>query len=1266
MADFVDRYIVEDKSSGAVKGIAAAQDALAASNEKLAKSVERSSRTLEALEKRYDPQTLLAIKTTAAIEEYERTVRKLNQAVAENAEYADKAAQIMAGAAAKRDALIARAQKQAAELAAATAAAQPETDFAVAATALSRYVEQFDPAAKAQRLYSEEVARATSLLDAASASEEERARVLAQVAAAYDPAVKAARDASRAAEENAAAMAALAGSYDPALKAQQRYQQEIERATGILDTAKASEEDRARILAQVAAAHDPAIKAQRDAAAAAEENAAALTRLIGSLDPAEKAQQVYQQKVAEATAILDANRSSEEERARVLGLVAAAYDPVTRASIAAAEAAEKEAAALRQMAEEARAAAAAFQAQQRYNGEYAPGLMPPTFDTGGTGAQLTGIGRAAQSATILEPLLAEMERVEREAEQSAAALTRLMGRLDPLAAATEKYQQELVQLRAAQAAGRLTSEQLAAAENKLQAEFQQSKAWIEATHGSGITGFKSVGQAAQQAGYQLQDFFIQVAGGQNVIIAFTQQASQMLGFFGAGGAMIGAGLAIGGLVANMLLLGDATETATDKMDDANKSMERYTELLELANKLQGEGASLARARAAEERTLAFQRAREAVQAAEDTLQFRRNRAAEADQLEKVYGNIPGLGAAFSAIWTGIFNKGSVDAARRDRDDASISLSKLGQEGGKTAPVLEELNRLYDELGDQRDWIDATAQGTMAQQALARQLAITTAQARAFKAATDDLFKDGVWTPQDEQERARLVREAGLQAGAEFAAKTPLVTSFDTTATEEYLSFLDKLADESAWIEAARQGEAAVRALNREMAVGEARAEAYRKATAALGSDGELTAGEVAERARLMDDAGRQAAAAFDLRNPVTNSTRVLDEFKDRVEDVTRFLADQNDGVTALERAYQPFATKVEVLTDLQDKLSRAGRQGVSVTKELAAVEKLLADVRVAGAEAQKRAQEEIDRQVQQRGAEVQQIETRTQKLRDVIEGRASKADLRRFDDQQRVDAQVAQRQKELNDLKKQGANIDVDADLARFRAALTVHAEVERVAETVIKADDLINDTLRQSLEDVGDGLVTSLMRGENAFKSLANVGLQTVDALASAFLKLAVINPLINSIGLSGDALLPTMKFAAGGWTGGGARDDVAGVVHGQEFVVKAPYAEQNRALLEALNRGAGAAAVEAYAPDAPTPVAFPRAANINVPPTVFVIEDHRGAGTPPVERRERTRADGTREIRAIIRAESKAALTEALNGGGADSDMRRNYGLTRAPIRR
>ena len=50
--------------------------------------------------------------------------------------------------------------------------------------------------------------------------------------------------------------------------------------------------------------------------------------------------------------------------------------------------------------------------------------------------------------------------------------------------------------------------------------------------------FASVG--LQQAGYQVNDFIVQIASGQNALVAFGQQGSQLAGIFGTKGAVVGA------------------------------------------------------------------------------------------------------------------------------------------------------------------------------------------------------------------------------------------------------------------------------------------------------------------------------------------------------------------------------------------------------------------------------------------------------------------------------------------------------------------------------------------------------------------------------------------------------------------------------------------------------------------------------------------------------------------------------------------------------
>ncbi|MBZ6755035.1 MULTISPECIES: coiled-coil domain-containing protein [Klebsiella] len=92
------------------------------------------------------------------------------------------------------------------------------------------------------------------------------------------------------------------------------------------------------------------------------------------------------------------------------------------------------------------------------------------------------------------------------------------------------------------------------------------------------TGVKSHGtwkNSMQQAGYQVQDFIIQVQGGQSALVAFAQQGSQLAGAFGAGGAVIGAVIALSSVVAGALITSlNGGKNAIDSLRDAAETMEK--------------------------------------------------------------------------------------------------------------------------------------------------------------------------------------------------------------------------------------------------------------------------------------------------------------------------------------------------------------------------------------------------------------------------------------------------------------------------------------------------------------------------------------------------------------------------------------------------------------------------------------------------------------------------------------------------------------------
>lgn len=92
---------------------------------------------------------------------------------------------------------------------------------------------------------------------------------------------------------------------------------------------------------------------------------------------------------------------------------------------------------------------------------------------------------------------------------------------------------------------------------------------------SSSSSFKANGSIAQQAGYQVGDFFVQVASGQSALVAFTQQGAQLAGTFGPGGAIIGAVLAIGGAIGGSLFKGLMnSKKATDELANSMERLNR--------------------------------------------------------------------------------------------------------------------------------------------------------------------------------------------------------------------------------------------------------------------------------------------------------------------------------------------------------------------------------------------------------------------------------------------------------------------------------------------------------------------------------------------------------------------------------------------------------------------------------------------------------------------------------------------------------------------
>ena len=99
-------------------------------------------------------------------------------------------------------------------------------------------------------------------------------------------------------------------------------------------------------------------------------------------------------------------------------------------------------------------------------------------------------------------------------------------------------------------------------------EQQLNHAQAMSVSGKGMRRFELF---AQQAGYQIGDFAVQVQSGTNIAVAFGQQMSQLLGFIGPYGAIAGAGIAIGtGLIAPLLNAKKAAKEAAEEISELDK------------------------------------------------------------------------------------------------------------------------------------------------------------------------------------------------------------------------------------------------------------------------------------------------------------------------------------------------------------------------------------------------------------------------------------------------------------------------------------------------------------------------------------------------------------------------------------------------------------------------------------------------------------------------------------------------------------------------
>lgn len=94
------------------------------------------------------------------------------------------------------------------------------------------------------------------------------------------------------------------------------------------------------------------------------------------------------------------------------------------------------------------------------------------------------------------------------------------------------------------------------------------------------SSFRPMRGAVQQAAFQMQDFAVQVGAGTNAMVSFSQQAPQLLGVFGPGGAIVGAVVGVAAALGGSLV--PALFSSRDAMEELEATTDELDEILNRA------------------------------------------------------------------------------------------------------------------------------------------------------------------------------------------------------------------------------------------------------------------------------------------------------------------------------------------------------------------------------------------------------------------------------------------------------------------------------------------------------------------------------------------------------------------------------------------------------------------------------------------------------------------------------------------------------------
>jgi hypothetical protein len=191
-----------------------------------------------------------------------------------------------------------------------------------------------------------------------------------------------------------------------------------------------------------------------------------------------------------------------------------------------------------------------------------------------------------------ETIIRQQETINRLMGQSASQIERVQRNLDTAYAAQKRFETAQNSITSAVERGRISQERanqlLELAKQRHEAATQAMQRSALASQAFSTANDNAAGQARNfggivgQAGFQLQDFAVQVQGGTSALTALSQQGSQFLGAFGTVGAIAGAILTVGILASRFGQVESATDAAKRSTEAYATAVEKLRGLLESA------------------------------------------------------------------------------------------------------------------------------------------------------------------------------------------------------------------------------------------------------------------------------------------------------------------------------------------------------------------------------------------------------------------------------------------------------------------------------------------------------------------------------------------------------------------------------------------------------------------------------------------------------------------------------------------------------------